>query len=150
VYEKTTAKIMRSTAAGGALRAGLRRVRCARKWRPGPDFFREMANGTAAVTGLDSAGFVEIAARNADEVGVRWISRTATRRSPFADGSFDFLVCRRRSRIFRSVGALREMRRVLRPGRKGVVIDLRRDVSMREINQYVEDWAAWMSALFTS
>jgi ubiquinone/menaquinone biosynthesis C-methylase UbiE len=42
------------------------------------------------------------------------------------------------------------MRRVLRPGRKGVVIDLRRDVSMREINQYVEGLGLpWMSALFT-
>jgi len=70
---------------------------------------------------------------------------------PFADGSFDFLVCRAAFKNFSDpVGALREMRRVLRPGRKGVVIDLRRDVSMREINQYVEGLGLpWMSALFT-
>jgi hypothetical protein len=42
------------------------------------------------------------------------------------------------------------MRRVLRPGRKGVVIDLRRDVSMKEINKYVDGLGLpRMSALFT-
>ena len=70
---------------------------------------------------------------------------------PFADGSFDFLVCRAAFKNFSDpVGALREMRRVLRPGRKGVVIDLRRDVSMKEINKYVEGLdLPRMSALFT-
>ncbi|MGB9147712.1 MAG: methyltransferase domain-containing protein, partial [Acidobacteriaceae bacterium] len=58
---------------------------------------------------------------------------------PFEEGSFDFLVCRAAFKNFTDpAGALREMRRVLKPGRKGVIIDLRRDVSMREITRYVD------------
>jgi ubiquinone/menaquinone biosynthesis C-methylase UbiE len=95
---------------------------------------------------------VEIARRNADDVGVRVDFQNGNAsQMPFADQSFDFLVCRAAFKNFSDpVGALREMRRVLRPGRKGVVIDLRRDVSMKEINKYVDGLGLpRMSALFT-
>ena len=122
---------------------------------PGPGFLSiEMAKtGRLRVTALDiSKTFVEIARRNADEVGVRVDFQNGNAsQMPFADESFDFLVCRAAFKNFSDpVGALREMRRVLRPGRKGVVIDLRRDVSMAEINKYVDGLGPrWMSRLFT-
>ena len=57
---------------------------------------------------------------------------------PFADGSFDLLVCRAAFKNFSAPEkALREMRRVLRPGGAGVIVDLRRDVPMAEIKRYV-------------
>jgi ubiquinone/menaquinone biosynthesis C-methylase UbiE len=109
--------------------------------------------GRLRVSGLDiSKTFVEIARRNADKVGVRVDFHNGNAsQMPFEDGSFDFLVCRAAFKNFSDpVGALQEMRRVLRPGRKGVVIDLRRDVSMSEINKYVEGMRLpWMSRLFT-
>ena len=110
---------------------------------PGPGFLSiEMAKGgNLRVTGLDiSNTFVELARRNAANAGVRVDFRHGNASEmPFEEGSFDFLVCRAAFKNFTDpAGALREMRRVLKPGRKGVIIDLRRDVSMREITRYVD------------
>jgi len=122
---------------------------------PGPGFLSiEMAKtGSLTVTGLDiSRTFVELARKNADAVGVRVDFQNGNAsQMPFADESFDFLVCRAAFKNFSDpVGALREMRRVLRPGRKGVVIDLRRDASMSDIGKYVDGLElSWTSALFT-
>ena len=122
---------------------------------PGPGFLSvEMAKtGGLQVTGLDiSRTFVDLARRNADAVGVRVdFQQGNASRMPFADASFDFLVCRAAFKNFSDpVGALREMRRVLRPGARGLIIDLRRDASMRDINRYVDGLElSWMSALFT-
>jgi ubiquinone/menaquinone biosynthesis C-methylase UbiE len=123
---------------------------------PGPGFLStELAkNGGLRVTGLDiSKTFVELARKNADALGVRatFLNGNASQ-MPFSDESFDFLVCRAAFKNFSDpVGALREMRRVLRPGRKGVIIDLRRDVSMKEINKFVDGLElSFLSALFTS
>ena len=123
---------------------------------PGPGFLSvEMAKtGRLRVTGLDiSRTFVELARRNAEQVGVRVDFQNGNAsQMPFPDGSFDFLVCRAAFKNFSDpVGALREMRRVLRPGRKGVVIDLRRDTSMAEIRKYVAGLElSRASALFTN
>lgn len=110
---------------------------------PGPGFLSiEMAKaGNLRVTGLDiSNTFVELARRNAASAGVRVDFRHGNASEmPFEESSFDFLVCRAAFKNFSDpVGALREMRRVLKPGRRGVIIDLRRDVSMREIGRYVD------------
>ena len=110
---------------------------------PGPGFLSiEMAKaGKLRVTGLDiSNTFVELARRNAAQVGVRVDFRHGNASAmPFEESSFDFLVCRAAFKNFSDpAGALREMHRVLRPGAKGVIIDLRRDVSMREITRYVD------------
>ena len=143
-YEKTTRRDMEEYRRL-ALRfaAGLPEGGDVLEVAPGPGFLSiEMAKtGRLRVTGLDiSKTFVEIARRNADDVGVRVDFQNGNAsQMPFADQSFDFLVCRAAFKNFSDpVGALREMRRVLRPGRKGVVIDLRRDVSMKEINKYVD------------
>src|SRR5262249_60238279 len=58
---------------------------------------------------------------------------------PFAVRSFDFLACRAAFKNFADpLGALKEMHRVLRPGGRGLIIDLRRDASMEEIARYVD------------
>lgn len=143
-YEKTTRRDMeeyRRLAAQFA--AGLPQGGDVLEVAPGPGFLSiEMAKtGRLRVTGLDiSRTFVAIAQRNADEVGVRVDFREGNAsQMPFADESFDFLVCRAAFKNFSDpVGALREMWRVLRPGARGVVIDLRRDVPMAEIRRYVD------------
>jgi ubiquinone/menaquinone biosynthesis C-methylase UbiE len=57
---------------------------------------------------------------------------------PFETGAFDFVICRGALQNFSEpVKALQEMRRVLNADGTAVVIDLRRDVSSRALNQYV-------------
>ncbi len=109
---------------------------------PGPGFLAiEMARDPGIhVTGLDiSKTFVEIARKNAAEEGVRVTFKLGNAASmPFADKSFDLLVCRAAFKNFSEPErALKEMRRVLRPGGTGVIIDLRRDVPMTEVKHEV-------------
>jgi ubiquinone/menaquinone biosynthesis C-methylase UbiE len=69
---------------------------------------------------------------------------------PFADRSFDFLVCRAALRNFADpLGALREMDRVLKPGGRGLIIELRRDALMVDIAEYVDSLeVSFLSRLF--
>ena len=111
---------------------------------PGPGFLAiELARDSRVrVTGLDiSNTFVELARKNAAEGRVRVDFKLGNAASmPFADKSFDLLVCRAAFKNFSEPErALKEMRRVLRPGGTGVIIDLRRDASMNEIKQHVND-----------
>jgi ubiquinone/menaquinone biosynthesis C-methylase UbiE len=58
---------------------------------------------------------------------------------PVDDASVHFLVCRAAFKNFAEpVKALAEFRRVLRPGGKALLIDMRRDVPIGEIRQYVQ------------
>lgn len=110
---------------------------------PGPGFLAiEMARDARIhVTGLDiSKTFVDLARKNAEREGVRaeFLEGNASQ-MPFADKSFDLLVCRAAFKNFSEPEkALREMRRVLRPGGTGVIIDLRRDASMADVKQAVD------------
>jgi ubiquinone/menaquinone biosynthesis C-methylase UbiE len=109
---------------------------------PGPGFLAiELARDPRIrVTGLDiSKTFVELAKKNAEEAGVRAEFRLGNAaHMPFADHSFDLLVCRAAFKNFSEPEkALKEMRRVLRPGGTGLIIDLRRDVPMADVKQYV-------------
>lgn len=109
---------------------------------PGPGFLTvELARRGLAVTGLDiSRTFVELACKNAEVAGVnaRFEQGNAAQ-MPFADRSFDFLVCRAAFKNFADApGALKEMQRVLKPGGRGLIIDLRRDASMTDIATYVD------------
>jgi ubiquinone/menaquinone biosynthesis C-methylase UbiE len=111
---------------------------------PGPGYFAtELAKlGDYQITGLDiSETFVEIARTNAANAGVHVDFRIGNASSmPFADESFDFLVCRAAFKNFSEPArALDEMYRVLKPGGKALIIDLRRDASMESINEVVKE-----------
>jgi ubiquinone/menaquinone biosynthesis C-methylase UbiE len=107
---------------------------------PGPGYFAvELAKlGNYQVTGLDiSETFVEIARNNAVDarVDVDFQQGNASN-LPFADESFDFLLCRAAFKNFgEPARALEEMHRVLKSGGKALIIDLR---GMRRWNQSVK------------
>jgi ubiquinone/menaquinone biosynthesis C-methylase UbiE len=122
---------------------------------PGPGFLAiEMARDRGIrVTGLDiSKTFVELARKNAAEAGVRVDFQLGNAsQMPFGDKSFDLLVCRAAFKNFSEPEkALKEMRRVLRPGGTGVIIDLRRDATMKDIKRAVDGmglnaWNRWLT-----
>ncbi len=109
---------------------------------PGPGYFSiELARlGEYRITGLDiSHTFVEIARRNAMGAGAQVDFREGNAAAmPFDGGSFDFLLCRAAFKNFSEpVRALQEMHRVLAPGGRGLIIDLRRDASSDSIRDAV-------------
>jgi len=109
---------------------------------PGPGFFAiELAKiGKHEITGLDiSKSFVEIAKRNARQEGVAVDFRQGNAsQMPFAESTFDFILCRAAFKNFSEpAGALREMRRVLKPGGRALVIDLRKDVNKAALDEYI-------------
>ena len=111
---------------------------------PGPGFISiELARGGRhRVTGLDiSHTFIDIARKNAAAAGVSVDFRHGNASEmPLEANSFDFVVCRAAFKNFTEpVKAIAEMYRVLRPGGQGVIIDLRRDTSMSEIANYVDN-----------
>jgi len=111
---------------------------------PGPGYFAiELAKlGTYNITGLDiSETFVEIARKNAREAGVEVDFRCGNASGmPFGDNSFDLIVCRAAFKNFTDpVGALREMRRVLKPGGRAVIIDLRKDAPKEDIDAHIDN-----------
>ena len=90
-----------------------------RSARPWSTFSIELAKlGSYSITGLDiSHTFVEIASKKAGEAGVHVDFRQGNAsRMPFADDTFDFLLCRAAFKNFgQPVRALQEMCRVLKP-----------------------------------
>lgn len=124
---------------------------------PGPGYLAvELARQSRyQVKGLDvSKTFVEIARQNAEKAKVAVdFRRGNVSDMPFPANSFDLVVCRAAFKNFSEpVKAIAEMWRVLKPGGRALIIDLRRDVSMRTINQYVDQlgvnsWSALMMKL---
>ncbi|MGH9448536.1 MAG: class I SAM-dependent methyltransferase, partial [Terriglobia bacterium] len=122
---------------------------------PGPGFFAiELVKlGDFKVTGLDvSKTLVAIATENARNAGLKIDFRLGSASAmPFADESFDFIYCSAAFKNFSEpVKALDEMHRVLRPGAVAVIVDLRKDVSLDEIDAYVKQSGrsridAWMT-----
>jgi ubiquinone/menaquinone biosynthesis C-methylase UbiE len=122
---------------------------------PGPGFFSvELAKlGDFRITGLDiSQTLVDIAAQNARSAGVKVDFRLGNASAmPFPNDSFDFVYCMAAFKNFSEpVKALDEMHRVLRPGGEALIVDLRKDVSLAEIDKYVEQsgrkrFDAWMT-----
>ncbi|HEV2425407.1 MAG TPA: class I SAM-dependent methyltransferase [Terriglobia bacterium] len=128
----------------GQIRPGARVLEVA----PGPGYFAiELAKlGAYQITGLDiSQTFVEIARRYAADAGGDIAARLDFRQGnaaamPFGDESFDFLLCRAAFKNFsQPVQALQEMHRVLKPGGRALVIDLRRDASRDSVRTAVEN-----------
>ena len=110
---------------------------------PGPGYFAvELAKlGDYRVTGLDiSETFVDIARANALEANVRVDFRqgnASAMRLP--DSRFDFILCRAAFKNFsQPAAALEEMHRVLKPGGRALIIDLRRDASRESLQQAVD------------
>src|ERR1700748_1848472 len=109
---------------------------------PGPGFLSiELAKRGFHVRAVDiSKTFVEIARRNAAAEGVQASFELGNASAlPIEDASVDFVVCRAAFKNFTEPSkALAEFRRVLRPGGKALLIDMRRDASIASIRQYVE------------
>jgi ubiquinone/menaquinone biosynthesis C-methylase UbiE len=115
---------------------------------PGPGYFAiELAKlgtttaGGYRVTGLDiSRTFVEIARRNALDARVAANFRIGNAAAmPFEDASFDFLLCRAAFKNFAEpLRALQEMHRVLSPGGRALIIDLRKDAPLDSVSRAVD------------
>jgi ubiquinone/menaquinone biosynthesis C-methylase UbiE len=122
---------------------------------PGPGFLAiELAKfKDFHVTGLDiSATFVEIARANAKEAGVQIEFRQGdVAAMQFGDERFDFITCHAAFKNFsRPVAALQEMYRVLRPGGKVSIVDMRPDALPEAINAEVKKMKlSLLSSIFT-
>jgi ubiquinone/menaquinone biosynthesis C-methylase UbiE len=121
--------------------AGLDRGDWVLEVAPGPGYLAiELARLGLEVTGLDvSRSFVRIATEEAARAKVKTTFRQGDAADlPFEAESFDFVVCRAAFKNFSNpVGALREMRRVLRPGGRALLIDMRRDATDASIDDEV-------------
>jgi ubiquinone/menaquinone biosynthesis C-methylase UbiE len=108
---------------------------------PGPGFLAiELARRGFEVLGVDvSRTFVEIARRNAAAAGVRAVFEQGdAAQLPLPAAAFDFAVCTAAFKNFSDpLGALDELHRVLRPGARASIIDLRRDATLAEIDAEV-------------
>jgi ubiquinone/menaquinone biosynthesis C-methylase UbiE len=121
---------------------------------PGPGTLAiELAKLKYQVVGLDiSKSFVEMAQTKARQAGVTAEFRHGNASDmPFDADTFDFIVCRAAFKNFTEpVQAIREMHRVLKPGGKALIIDLRRDASPEEINTTVNSMGlSWINRLLT-
>jgi len=110
---------------------------------PGPGYLAiEIARHGLRVTGLDiSRTMVEISQENAAAAGVAVEFRRGDATAmPFVDQSFDLIVCQAAFKNFRQpVSALNEMHRVLRPGGRAVIQDLRKEAARSDIDREVDN-----------
>lgn len=110
---------------------------------PGPGYLAiEIARrGAFEIIGLDiSHTFVEIAERNSREANVDIDFRQGNASAMlFADNSFDLILCRAAFKNFsQPLAAINEMHRVLKPGGRALIIDLRSDASVDDIDTYIK------------
>ena len=110
---------------------------------PGPGYLAvALARlGPYKVSGLDiSRAFVRIATESAAKAGVAVdFQHGDAANIPFSGDTFDFIVCRAAFKNFGDPeGALREMRRVLKPGGEALIIDMSKDATDAAIDECVE------------
>jgi ubiquinone/menaquinone biosynthesis C-methylase UbiE len=110
---------------------------------PGPGYLAiELARQSRyRVNGMDiSRTFVDIARKNAEKEKVSVdFRRGNVAEMPYRAERFDLVVCRAAFKNFsQPVKAISDMYRVLKPGGRALIIDLRRDVSRKTVNQYVD------------
>jgi ubiquinone/menaquinone biosynthesis C-methylase UbiE len=110
---------------------------------PGPGYCAiELAKlGNYEIVGLDiSKTFVEIACANAAKARMRVdFCQGNVSDMSFGENTFDFVFCRAAFKNFSEPKrALQEMYRVLQPGGRALIIDLRRDASKESIAQAVD------------
>lgn len=114
---------------------------------PGPGYLAiELAKlGNYKIVGLDiSRDFVQIASRNAKEANVEVEFRQGSAADiPFANDSFDFIICIAAFKNFKEpLAALNEIHRVLKPRSTALIVDMNRNAS----NQQIEDYIVHMGA----
>ncbi len=124
------------------LAAHVARGACVLEIAPGPGYLAiELAKLTGCrMVGIDvSRSFVRIANENAQKAGLD----IAFEEGDAADldlpsNGFDFVFCRAAFKNFsRPLAALDEIHRVLKPGCDAVIMDLRKDFSAQDVNEYV-------------
>jgi ubiquinone/menaquinone biosynthesis C-methylase UbiE len=113
---------------------------------PGPGYLAielaKAAPGAYRITGLDiSRSFVGIARSNARRAGVDVDFRHGDVADiPLPDAAFDFVVCQAAFKNFPDpVAALDEIHRVLRPGGRASIYDLRKDAPLEAIDREIRD-----------
>jgi ubiquinone/menaquinone biosynthesis C-methylase UbiE len=155
-YAKTTGKHKESYRQSAELVAGqVAHGGSVLEVAPGPGYLAvELAKlGDFRVVGLDiSRSFVEMARQNARDAGVAVTFEQGNAACmPFASESFDVIVCRAAFKNFAEpVQALDEMHRVLKPGGKALIYDLRPDAPSEAINAEVKKMGlGWFDALLT-
>ena len=130
-FTRTAQAVARRAAAGAAVL----------EVAPGPGYLAiELAERGYKVAALDiSKSFVRIARENPERAGVAVDVQLGNASAmPFADASFDFIVCTAAFKNFTDpIGAVNEMHRVLRPGGEASIFDLRKDASRDEIDAEV-------------
>jgi ubiquinone/menaquinone biosynthesis C-methylase UbiE len=114
---------------------------------PGPGYLAiELAKlGKFRIIGLDiSKDFVNIAQRNAKESGVEVEFRQGSVDDiPFSDNMFNFIICTAAFKNFREpFKALNQMYRVLRSGGVALIIDMNRNASNQQIEDYTKNMGA--------
>jgi ubiquinone/menaquinone biosynthesis C-methylase UbiE len=121
---------------------------------PGPGYLSiELAKRGYAVSAMDiSRSFVRIVRQNAADAGVTvTVEQGNASAMPFADGSFDYVVCMAAFKNFSDpVGAINEMYRVLTPGGTSSIYDLRKDAAAVDIaaevrNMHLSAWNAFVT-----
>ena len=94
------------------------------------------------IIGLDiRKDFVEMAKRNASEVGVEVEFRQGSVADiPFPDDTFDFITCTAAFKNFKvPLEALSQMYRVLKRGGTALIADMNRDASNQQIEDFTEN-----------
>ncbi len=124
---------------------------------PGPGYLAiELAKlGKYRIIGLDiSEDFVEIARRNSREAGVEEeveFRQGTVADIPFQDNMFNFIICTAAFKNFKEpLNALNQMHRVLQPGCTALIIDMNRNISNQQIDDFTRNMGVkGMEAFFT-
>ena len=161
-YASNTKGDPRYAVTAEALTAGMAHGTRILEVAPGPGYLAiEIAKrGGFRVSGIDiSESFVDIARKNGGEAGVEvdFVLGNASD-MPYPAASFDLVVCQAAFKNFADpLGALNEAWRVLTPGGRTVIQDLRKETTMREVNDEVKRmnlsllnrvWTRWTFRLF--
>ena len=145
-FEKAAQLVVRQTAPGAKVL----------EIAPGPGYLAiRLAKGGRKVAALDiSRSFVRLVRENAAQAGVEVdVELGNAAAMPFGDGVFDFVVCMAAFKNFTDpVGALNEINRVLKPGGRASIIDLRKEASPKDMDAAVAEmnlspWNAFMTRL---
>jgi ubiquinone/menaquinone biosynthesis C-methylase UbiE len=110
---------------------------------PGPGYLSiELSKfGKYRIIGIDiSKTFIDIARTNAQDAGADVEFRQGTVAAiPYPDSTFDAIVCTAAFKNFKEPDkALAEMHRVLKPGGTGLIVDMNRCASDRQIEQLTQ------------